>query len=200
MTHLPGSVNRSRWTTRILLPLLGLNLAAILVGCGSKPRAPVLDNLPIYESSSEGFRFLVPAGWVQQMKAELPPGRHEKERTLVLYRSFDPSPASFEVSRRDLDPKVDMDSFLGKRKRSGAGWSQKGPPEQVSYAGRKATRYTLEAKLQDRPTTCEIVVFRPDERTYFFSGSFPSGDNIRRNQIRRILESLEWPPAQGETP
>src|SRR2546423_15656230 len=60
--------------------------ALLLLGCDSKPRAPALMDDPVYQNDREGFRFLVPDGWKQHARAEVPPGKSEKERLLVQYR------------------------------------------------------------------------------------------------------------------
>ncbi|MFO0841325.1 MAG: hypothetical protein U0797_02855 [Gemmataceae bacterium] len=176
---------------RLLVTVL---VVAGLTGCRSRPRAPALDNSPVYVNRQEGFRFLVPEGWVQQSKAEIPPGYRldDSERTVVLYRAFKPTPASMDVSCRDIPEDVDIGAFLAKRKRSGVGWSRAAPPESVEYGGRKGTRYFLKGSPGGLPTRCEAVVFRRGGRVYFFGGFYPAGETIRRAQIRQFLEDLTW--------
>lgn len=174
------------------LRALVLTAALVTGACQSRPRAPMLDTSPVYTNKNEGIRFLVPEGWSQQMKGEVTPGKLEKERTLVLYRSLQPTPASFELSCRDLPEDQDLGEFLTRRKRSGSEWKRVAPPETVQFGGRKGTRYILQAMQRDRPTTNEIVVFRRGERVYFFGGLYPTGDPIRKSHVRQFLDSLQW--------
>jgi hypothetical protein len=87
---------------------------------------------------------------------------------------------------------VDLGEFLGKRKRSGSGWSRTAPPEPVEYGGRKGTRYFLRGSPGGKATNCETVVFRKGERVYFFGGFYPAGDTIRRAHLRQFLDGLTW--------
>lgn len=175
-------------------PLAMLALLLLLnFGCSPRPSAPVLDNNPVYTNKEAGIRFLVPEGWSQQSKSILPPGPLDKrELTLVLYRSFNPSPASFEVSCRDIDESVEIGEFLAKRKRSGIGWTRVGSPEPVHFDQTTGTRYVLEGKPIDRKLTMEVVVVRKGPRVYFLAGTFPANDPIRRAQVRQFLEGLTW--------
>ncbi len=176
-----------RWLS-LLMVLLLLTASA----CQPKPRAPALDNSPIYVNRQEGFELLVPEGWFQQSKTELPPGPLDKERTLVLYRSLKPTPASLDISCRDLSEDTDIGDFLAQRKRSGSGWTRIKPPEQVQYGGKSGTRYTLKGKPAGKSTIAEIVVFRRGERVYFFGGYYSEGDTLRRTQLRQFLDGLTW--------
>ena len=65
---------------------IALALLASLLGCDSRPKAPVLRDAPVYQNDAEGFRFLVPKGWIQTASAVLPPERLEGEVVLVRYR------------------------------------------------------------------------------------------------------------------
>lgn len=176
---------------RLFVVLFGV---AAVVGCRGRPRAPALDNSPVYVNRQAGFRFLVPEGWVQQSRSEIPPGYRldDSERTLVLYRAFKPTPASLDVSCRDIPEDVDLGAFLAKRKRSGSGWSRSAPSKTVEYGGRSGTRYFLRGSPGGLPTNCETVVFRRGPRVYFFGGFYLAGDTIRRAQIRQFLEDLTW--------
>ena len=46
----------------------------VVSGCSTKPRAPALQDETVYQNSQEGFRFLPPADWKQQARAEFPAG------------------------------------------------------------------------------------------------------------------------------
>lgn len=179
---------------RLTLRAVALLAVVAIGGCRARPAAPALDNNPFYVNKLAGIRFLVPEGWHQQSKSELPAGLKldDAERTLVLYRTFKPTPASMELSCRDIPEDVDLGEFLAKRKRSGSGWKRVGEPEPVEYGGRKGTRYYLTGTPAGKPTNSETVVFRRGERVYFFGGFYPTGDTIRRAHLRQFLEGLTW--------
>ena len=172
--------------------ILSLLLVGTEVGCSRRPAAPVLDNDPVFVNRGEGFRLLIPEGWSQAIKTNLPPGVLEKERTLVLYRAFDKNPASFEVTCIDLGEDADIDVYVTSRKRSGAGWTRSAEKEKVTVDGREGNRYYFQATVRGQPTSAEVVVFQKAKRFYFFSGYFPKGDLIRQKQIRQFLADLSW--------
>src|SRR5262245_41969592 len=98
---------------RITLPTLFLAWGVFLAGCDSRPRAPVLRDDPVYQNDQEGFRFLAPDGWSQSMRGEVPPGKVDKERSLVEYRRKKGSAgASLRVSLADLPTSTDLAAYL----------------------------------------------------------------------------------------
>src|SRR5262245_1447579 len=86
---------------------------ALLLGCTPKPVAPALRDEPVYQNDQEGFRFLVPEGWSQNARTEVPPGPVEKERLLVQYKRRPPAkPATLEVSMADLPSSTNLATYL----------------------------------------------------------------------------------------
>src|SRR5262245_5147111 len=121
-----------------LIGLLGgLLLAA---GCGSRPRAPALEDSGVFHNPREKVRFLVPGGWVQQQKMDLPPGPVKQERALVIYRHT-ASPAMLELTVLDMGEDADIKQFLAEKKWVGTIWKSTGEPETVVLGDGKATRY-----------------------------------------------------------
>jgi hypothetical protein len=170
-----------------------LVLAIAQPGCTTRPRAPVLDRNSVYTDSHSGLRFLVPEGWTQQARTDLPAGPIRRgEVTLVLYRSFGTNSASFEVSCRDIDEDVDLGEFLGKRKRSGSAWTRVGSATPVECGGKSASRYILEGKPRDTKLTMEVTVLRQGKRVYFLAGTYPAGDSVRRGEIQQFFKDLTW--------
>jgi hypothetical protein len=169
----------------ILLPLL-------LCGCAGGPRAPALQPGPLYQSESEGFRFLAPDEWVQRARAEVPPGRYEKPELLVAYTRGADRPAELEVSLADLPEGTDLQKFLTTPAPVGVRWQAKGPPEAVTVNGVPGTRFTLAGGSGREAQTKEVVAFRRGDRVYFFAGTFPAGDRATRDEIRRSVNSIVW--------
>src|SRR5689334_537493 len=98
-------VETGRMVLLLVVMLLGL-------GCQPKPKAPALLDEPVYQTD-EGFRFLVPEGWIMSARANVPPGPVEKERLLVQYRrASGESQATLEVSMMDLPEDADLAAYL----------------------------------------------------------------------------------------
>jgi hypothetical protein len=161
-------------------------------GCAYRPHAPVLRNEPVFQSSREGLRFNVPDGWIQHTRADIPPGKVDKERLLVAYRQSEDAPigADLEVSLIDLPPDADLAAYLAAASHGAARWQSAGKPEELSMNGEAALRYVFTAS-RDRMFK-EAVVFRRQERVYFFVGLFAASDKQARQQIRRAIESVTW--------
>src|SRR5438094_7104681 len=75
-------IRRGAWG----IALLGIVALLSTVSCNSGPRAPAITTEAIFNNPREGFSFLVPEGWVQQSRSDIPPGSYEKARLLVSYQ------------------------------------------------------------------------------------------------------------------
>src|SRR5262249_45571367 len=105
-----GRFPRTTSAWRRYLPALVL---LVLSGCNTRPRAPALVDEPIYQNEREGLRFLVPEGWKQLARADVPPGKVDRERLLVQYRRLLPGQeATLEVRLADLPTSAALDSLL----------------------------------------------------------------------------------------
>jgi hypothetical protein len=165
----------------------------VLAGCGrDRPHAPALRDEPVYQNDREGFRFLVPDGWTQVARGELPPGRADSERMLVEYRLYGADkPASLQVTARDFDPGTDLKAYLATRT-SGETWRPKGPAETLEVDGTPATRVVLTGRPGNEDTTHDVLACRRGDRVYFFTGVFSSGDSTARDQVRRAVQGIVW--------
>jgi len=175
-----------------LLPWLTLALV-LLAGCNHRPRAPALQDEPVYLNAQEGFRFLVPTGWKQSARSILPPGPVQKERMLVEYK---PPPAetaaSLQVTCIDLPSGTSPESYLSTRRHGTEPWRQKGAVEPLDVNGESAVRLILTSRTGKEQLTREVVVFRRGDRAYFFTGLFPASDGKTREQVRQAVESVQW--------
>ena len=57
--------------------------AVLLAGCQPKPKAPALLDEPVFQSD-EGFRFLVPEGWIMAARGNVPRKARWASRKLKL--------------------------------------------------------------------------------------------------------------------
>jgi hypothetical protein len=165
-----------------------------LNGCRGRPVAPVLRNDPVYQNDREGFRFLVPEGWKQYAKADLPSGKVEREHLLVQYRHLLPGKVGgeFEVSLADLPATTDLSAYLVDPSYGGRNWKQNGPVEKLEVNGVAAQRFVFAGRVDRDQMTKEVVVFRRGERTYFFTGLYATADKQARGQVRAAVESTKW--------
>jgi hypothetical protein len=170
-----------------------LMLIALALGCGDQPRAPSLQNEPVYQNSREGFRLLVPEGWTMHARGELPSGKLDRERMLVSYELLQSDmPAAFQITAADLTIDTNLEKYLSGRAFGISDWQLKFPPEDLEIDGQPARRYTFGRPRLIGPEIREVVAFRRGERVYFFTAMFPGSDAKAREQIRRAIESLVW--------
>lgn len=170
-------------------------LAAVgLLGCGCqpKPKAPALIDEPVYQSE-EGFRFLVPEGWIMAARATVPPGPALKERLLVQYRrSSGDSNAILEVSLIDLPDDTDVADYLTNPSFSAHQWKQRGKAEPIEAGGERGTCYRFLAPIDGKELAKEVTAFRRGGRVYLFTALFSPKDSSAPQQVRRSIGSLEW--------
>lgn len=168
-------------------------LALLIGGCSSKPKAPALLDGPVYQNKQEGFRFLVPEGWNMTAKAEIPPGRVEKERLLVQYRRpTEQSSAILEISRADLPESIDWAAYLSEPSFSVTKWKTTQPAESVQAGGAEGRRFYLISDEKRPQWAKEVTVFRRGERVYFFTVLFAPKDGASAEQVRRAVGRIVW--------
>lgn len=170
-----------------------LTAAALLGwGCQPKPKAPALIDEPVFQSA-EGFRFLVPEGWIMAARANVPPGPVEKERLLVQYRrASGESNATLEVSLVDLPEQTDLATYLSRPSYSARHWEQSGQAESMEAGGMTGTRFRLRASIEGKELAKEVTAFRRGGRVYFFTLLYPPKDTAASEQVRRAIAHLEW--------
>jgi hypothetical protein len=149
-----------------------------------------LQNDPVYRNKREHFRFLVPDGWIQSARQDLPSGRLEKERLLVQYRRLSDQPAILEVSCTDLPESSDLAAYMAGPAFGSTQWHRLSPAEQFEVDGIAALRVTLAARVGAEDRAREVVVFRRGERVYFFTGLYAASDSSARDEIRRAVAAI----------
>ncbi len=176
------------------LPLAVLLLSGLLLaGCSGGPRAPALRDEPVYENAQEGFRFLAPEKWTQNVRAALPSGKLDRERLLVSYRRTEAGrPAQLEVSRADLDESASFAEHLAGPAFGSARWKARGAPEELTVGGARGERHVFAEPPGKDERVREVVAFRRGERCYFFGGVYLAADAKAREEIRRSVNSIIW--------
>ena len=164
-----------------------------LTGCNTRPHAPALDNAPIYQNDREGFRFVMPEGWSQRARTDVPAGTYPKERLLVAYhQSGSESPAWLEATLADLPEATDLAVFLAEPSYGVTEWRLKAGPESIEVTGAAGRRWTFTGREGKNEWIKEVVAVRRGGRTYFFNLLFAPTDTTSRDQGRRAIASLIW--------
>lgn len=172
--------------------LLVLLAAVLLAGCHPKPKAPALLDGPVFQSD-EGFRFLVPDGWIMAARGNLPSEPLDKERLLVQFRrATGATQATLEVSAADLPESTDLADYLSGPSFSASRWTASGSPEKLEAGGQPATRYRATATVNRAKLAKEVTAFRRGGRVYFFTLLFSPSDATGPEQIRRAISQLVW--------
>jgi hypothetical protein len=187
---------RSKYHWAIVLACVVIPAAVglvLLAGNSQRPRAPALGNDPAYRNSREGFRFLAPEGWVQRARAEVPPGKLEKERLLVEYqRTSGGKMALLEVACADLSATTDMATYLARPADGVQKWRLLTSPMDLEINGVTATRMSFSGRAGKEDLIREVVLFRRGERVYFFVSLFSATDDKIRDELRRAVGSTIW--------
>ena len=135
----------------------------------------------------------MPEGWTQDAAAEAPPGRLAQEVMLVEYKLLNAEqPAVLRVTLIDLPQTSDVEAYVKAALPSEQGWRQAGPAESIETQGKSGTRLVFTQQQGRARTIREIAAFRRHDRVYFVTGIFGSSDTNIRQQIRRVVESIEW--------
>jgi len=168
-------------------------LTGLTTGCSSKPRAPAIQNEPIYQNQQEGFSFVAPEGWRQRSRSELPPGPVEQERLLVEYRrSQGEQTSTLFVAMDDVPESADLAAHVAKRADRSKSGQPASKPEALEVAGLPAIRAVFENKIGKETMLTEVVAVRRGGRVYFFTAAFSSTDAKARDQVRKTVASLTW--------
>ncbi len=188
LRHSTGSASRSV----IAIPIVAVLLLA--AGCNSGPKAPALENGPVFYDSQAGFRFVVPEGWTQFVHAIVPPGKLEDERMIVEYRlTTTEKPARFAVTCADVEPSVELAGYLASHLPAAEQWKQKGLSSTEQIHGTPAVRMTFVSSAAGKgEMRREVTIFRRGQRIYVFTGTFATSDRAARDQIAQAVNSTLW--------
>ena len=190
MTVVPMLVPLPRGLRRSGLLAAGL---LFLCGCQPRPKAPALLDEPVYQNDREGFRFLVPDGWIMAAREETPPGRVDKERLLVQYRrSSAEREAILEVSLVDLPESTDLAVYLCGPSFSASRWKPSGPTQSLEINRAAGTRWRFTARVHGSELVKEVTAFRREGRVYFFTVLFAPTDTTAPEQVRRAIGRIVW--------
>jgi len=165
----------------------------VTLGCSGQPSAPLLSNSPIYRSSTEGFRFLVPEGWNQSASSVLPAGKLNAEVFLVRYRV--PSPeagATLQVLCMTDDKSLDMEQHHGQGSFRAGHWDIDQPRKNLEINKIPAERMTYKVVIDQREMSKHVTCFHRNGRVYSFVGLYFSNDDQAGQQIERATDSVIW--------
>ena len=173
--------------SRLAVPLVAL------AGCSPTPTAPPLTDEAIYENPAVGLRFLVPAGWAVQSRANPPPGPLAKPVVLVAYEPVGaPRPADLTVLAADLPADASAETFLAGYRVGPEAWAVRPPAQPVTFNGVAATRYVLTRREGKDEVRREATAFRRGGRAYFFLVTFAATDEAVRDAARASVNSIIW--------
>ena len=171
---------------------IALALLTCLLGCDSRPKAPVLRDAPVYENDAEGFRFLVPKGWIQTASAVLPPERLEGEVVLVTYRMrTSEKTALVEVLCFDRE-NVDLQQYHAEPSHGVADWRIVSPLSQRTIHGMPAEHCLYRGTIEKEVICKEVYAFRRGARVYSFIAFYWESDQNAREEVRQAMESIVW--------
>ncbi|MDB5392236.1 MAG: hypothetical protein JWM11_7882 [Planctomycetaceae bacterium] len=174
------------WTALILIYI-------VTSGCTGQPAAPILSNSPVYRNSTEGFRFLVPEGWIQTANSVLPPGKLSGEIFLVRYRVTSPEAgATLQVLCMTDDKSLNMEQHHGEGSFRAGKWNVDQPLQNIEINKIAAERITYKVSVDKREMSKHVTCFHHKGRVYSFVGLFWSDDDQARQQIERAAESVIW--------
>lgn len=164
-----------------------------IVGCSNQPAAPILSDSPVYRSSAEGFRFIVPEGWTQSASSALPPGKLAAEVFLVRYRvpSVEAG-ATLQVLCMNDAPSLNLEQHHGEGSFRAGKWDLDQPLKTVNINKTSAERMTYKVLIDQREMSKHVTCFRRNGRVYSFVGLYFSNDDQARQQIERATDSVIW--------
>ena len=163
-----------------------------VVGCGSKPSAPAIQDSAVYENNQEGLTFLVPKGWSCSASATLP-AAIEGEMVLAQWRMSSPEQgASVEILCFDDVQQSDLQKYHEQASHAVEKWTASQEPEKLQIHGVDATRHAYTGLMNRSEMTKEVVCFRRGNRVFSFIGLFVVEDEKAQQQLRRAVGSTRW--------
>ena len=176
-----------------------LALLVSLIGCDSRPKAPVLRDAPVYQNDAEGFRFLVPKGWIQTASAVLPPERIEGEVVLVRYQMRTSEKAALVELLCFDRQNVDLQQYHAEKSHGVEDWRIVSPLSRREIHGMPAEHCLYRGTSEKEALCKEVYAFRRGARVYSFIAFYWESDQNAREEVRQAIESVVWrelpPPA-----
>jgi hypothetical protein len=168
-------------------------LAALAAACSPGPKAPPLTDEAVYDNPAAGLRFLAPAGWAIQSRANPPPGPLAKPVVLVSYQQAGaPRPAELTVLAADLPADASAEALLVDYRVGAESWAAHPPARELTVNGVPATRYLLTHTQGKDEIRREVTAFRRGGRAYFFLVTFAAADAPVRDAVRTTIDSITW--------
>ncbi len=174
--------------------MLGLAfLMTLATGCTERPSAPPLTAEAVYVNDDVGVRFLSPANWVMQSRANLPNRPLQKPIVLVSYQRADAqTPAEFAVIATELAAGSDVDTFITNFRVGSDEWSVQDEPKAITVNAHAATRFVTTRKKENESITREATVFHRGNRAFVFLVTYGASEPASRDAVRTSLESINW--------
>lgn len=200
MTTAPRSPARRRRVWVVVSAALLLTAAGVLTaglisgrGCAGGPKAPPLTNDSVYQNGELGLRFLVPDGWLNTARADVPTDKLPKPLMVAVY--FQPQgdpPAALELLAIEAPDGTDLIQYLAENPVGHLNWRAATKPQPASVNGVSATKFTLTAGSPKGEVRREVTAFRRGERVYLFMVTHPLAASAGRDAARRSVESVTW--------
>lgn len=167
-------------------------IAVFAAGCSRGPSAPLLTDSHVYQNAAEGFRFLIPDGWVQTASSALPPGNLAGPVFLVRYTLAAAEPGTmFTVVCMDESQAADLETYHRGPSFHIDRWTIVEPRKQIAVNDVAAERMVYRAG-EKQQTMKLVTCFRQHGRVYSFVGLYRAGDEMAREQIERTTGEILW--------
>jgi hypothetical protein len=161
-------------------------LAVAAGGCGPQQRERV------YLAEACGLRFVPPEGWSERARGDDAPGGAARERLLVQYKRLQAGrPAWLRVSVADSLPGASPAACLAGRA-PGRDWRKGSAVQPLEISGHPAARVAYAGHWNKQSLVSETVAVRQGDRVYYFTGTFPDGDDAAREQVRQAVAGATW--------
>ncbi|MFV0445462.1 MAG: hypothetical protein ACK5Q5_17930 [Planctomycetaceae bacterium] len=153
----------------------------------------MLRDSPVYQSTTEGFRFRVPEGWSQTANSALPPGDLPRDIFLARYTvQSQEGGASLQILARNDVSTGELTTYSQQPAFGIDDWKVIEPLTTIEIAGESADRLMLSGKLQGKTMHKHVTAFHRHGRLYAFVGLYWETDKTVRQQIERAVDSLVW--------
>ncbi|HWB09601.1 MAG TPA: hypothetical protein VG826_10265 [Pirellulales bacterium] len=152
-----------------------------------------MTNSRVYQNAAEGFRFLVPEGWVQTASSSLPPGPLLRDQFLTRYSIASTEPGgTFVVLCVDEKGVTDVEGHHAGPSFGVSQWRLVEGRKPVTINGAEGERILYQGAADNNKRTKVVTCFRRHGRLYSFVGMFSPADEAARQQIERATNDVIW--------